>query len=51
MQRVQVDNYLSKVPKAHIDRHFEELKYRCNICEKRFKWRQQLKRHCETDRS
>ena len=38
-----------KYLKAHIDGHFEELKYCCNMCEKRFKWRQQLKRHCETD--
>ena len=32
-----------KYLKAHIDGHFEELKYSCNLCEKRFKWRQQLK--------
>ena len=32
-----------KCLKAHIDGHFEELKYSCNMCEKRFKWRQQLK--------
>ena len=38
-----------KYLKAHIDGHFEELKYGCSICEKRFKWRQQLKRHCEID--
>ena len=38
-----------KYLKAHIDGHFEELKYGCNLCEKRFKWRQQLKHHRETD--
>ena len=38
-----------KYLKAHIDGHFEELKYSCNLCEKRFKWRQQLKCHRETD--
>ena len=38
-----------KYLKAHIDGHFEELKYGCNLCEKKFKWRQQLKRHRETD--
>ena len=32
-----------KYIEAHIDGHFEELKYSCNLCEKRFKWRQQLK--------
>ena len=38
-----------KYLKAHIDGHFEELKYGCSLCEKRFKWRQQLKLHRETD--
>ena len=38
-----------KYLKAHIDGHFEELKYGCNLCENRFKWRQQLKRHHEND--
>ena len=38
-----------KYLKAHIDEHFEELRYGCSLCEKRFKWRQQLKRHREND--
>ena len=38
-----------KYLKAHIDGHFEEIKYGCNLCEKRFKWRQELKHHRETD--
>ena len=38
-----------KYLKAHIDNYFEELRYGCSLCEKRFKWRQQLKCHHEND--
>ena len=38
-----------KCLKAHIDSHFEELRYECQICTQWFKWRQQLKRHRENE--
>ena len=38
-----------KYLKAHIDWHFEELRYECQLCNQHFKWRQQLKRHREND--